>query len=1061
MPPRNEAWDVWYNDLGLMLGRAQRQIKCKYCPLVMSYRADRMLAHLGYKAPQAGVRDVSICPLVPPAVRRMFQSCGGQVPTMADANMVVLNNTPMIEDEENSLEPLLSQTGNIADHTINNETIQLSQCTGRSNSNTGGAPPTERRQLSLQEGFNASAKDILDKAWAAAFYEANIPFNVVRHPAFIHAIQETARQRMPAYRPPSYNALRTSLLTSKKADVERKLGQKLGNSIEKYGVTLCSDGWDNVQNRPLLNIIQCGTNGDLFLGTIDTTGSHKDHTYVANQIRPFVEKVGPSHVVQVCTDNAPVMGSACRDLVESHPHLYVQGCAAHCLDLLLEDWGKEQWVKRLVKKGRNICTFINHHHASLAIFRRLSPDLGLSMPNETRFATNFIMLERLLQVRNALERTVIDDEWTPFLASLRRRSGEAHSKCLDVRSIIRSDRFWTSCENFLYMVNPVVKALRVFDGKAPAMGIAWKVMYDLKNHIEGFSSAPFNLDTNIAERALQSFQDRWTLMLTDLHWAGGLLNPTLRAWAPLHEHEQSRMILNRVFRKLTLDNDTYVKVLNQYQDFLENRGPFSEAIDPNLHGAPIHEWWDAMGSEAKALQTIARRLLAQVCSASSCERNWSMYSYVHNKSRNRLLHSRAEDLVYIYTNSRLLRHRRVAKPVQWYGLHQTHSDDESSGDDRNVHNGEGVTPENNFTNDNVEYDSGDAMDDLGSDNPISNGSNFEADNDRMNENNFGGLRVFEFENDNDIHEHDSQEQHDIHVERSSTLDKNCGGKTSCLEPVDAINPPNQENQPSTWECNPMPSIAALEVPEAGMIVPTFIQEQSCMHAEVETNEVNNTFIHESQLPLPPALQNSNRPLTRSLASGRGVGATLVALRTIDYTSVIRSSCDTNHQKTTLQGIGNRGRAYARHASIRAQSMDPARVSRTNKHSSTAHASMFEVGEGSTLPSTQHTTNLNLGVNSRSEGRRTTRGLKRQRRSQSRALPFAGDDYDVTDGRPHMDEHGILDTDNPHRTKKIVIRGNSVRLRSISPTCTDDDISTDDSCEDSRCNSANDPTVRVR
>ena len=37
-------------------------------------------------------------------------------------------------------------------------------------------------------------------------------------------------------------------------------------------------------------------------------------------------------------------------------------------------------------------------------------------------------------------------------------------------------------------------------------------------------------------------------------------------------------------------------------------------------------------------------------------------------------------LVYIYTNSRLLRHRRGPNPVQWYGIHQIHSDDESDGE---------------------------------------------------------------------------------------------------------------------------------------------------------------------------------------------------------------------------------------------------------------------------------------------------------------------------------------------------------------------------------------------
>ena len=125
-----------------------------------------------------------------------------------------------------------------------------------------------------------------------------------------------------------------------------------------------------------------------------------------------------------------------------------------------------------------------------------------------------------------------------------------------------------------------------------------------------------------------------------------------------------------------------MKVLSQYQDFLENRRPFVDSTDPSVHAVPVHEWWDAMGGGAKALQTIARRILAQVCSVLACERNWSMYSFVHNKVRNRLEHSYAEDLVYIYTNSRLLRHCRGPTPVQWYGLITIHSNDDLDGDDQ-------------------------------------------------------------------------------------------------------------------------------------------------------------------------------------------------------------------------------------------------------------------------------------------------------------------------------------------------------------------------------------------
>jgi hypothetical protein len=223
--------------------------------------------------------------------------------------------------------------------------------------------PQDLRQLSLTEGFNASTKLHLDRAWASAFYEANIPFNVIRHPAFIYVVKETTKHRMPAYTPPSYNVVHTSLLKAKKKKVERKTTQ-LGDSLHKYGVILCADGWDNVQSRPLLNIIQTGTRGNLFLGTIDTTGEHKDAQDIAEQIITFVAKVGSHNVVQICTDNAATMANAGHMVMQSNPHMYVQGCAAHCLDLLLEDWDKQLWIKRLMKKERRICTFVKNHHAS-------------------------------------------------------------------------------------------------------------------------------------------------------------------------------------------------------------------------------------------------------------------------------------------------------------------------------------------------------------------------------------------------------------------------------------------------------------------------------------------------------------------------------------------------------------------------------------------------------------------------------------------------------------------------------------------------------------------------
>jgi hypothetical protein len=64
-----------------------------------------------------------------------------------------------------------------------------------------------------------------------------------------------------------------------------------------------------------------------------------------------------------------------------------------------------------------------------------------------------------------------------------------------------------------------------------------------------------------------------------------------------------------------------------------------------------------------------------------------MYSFVHNKSRNRLRVDKAEALVYIYTNSKLLRQRPGADPVRWYDnniLSEDSNPDDNDDDGQNL-----------------------------------------------------------------------------------------------------------------------------------------------------------------------------------------------------------------------------------------------------------------------------------------------------------------------------------------------------------------------------------------
>ena len=77
---------------------------------------------------------------------------------------------------------------------------------------------------------------------------------------------------------------------------------------------------------------------------------------------------------------------------------------------------------------------------------------------------------------------------------------------------------------------------------------------------------------------------------------------------------------------------------------------------------PAYMWWDQNGASVPELQIVARMVLAQPASASICERINSEFAFVKDRRRrNRLSHEKANKLVGLFHNLRLLmRMRKVS-----------------------------------------------------------------------------------------------------------------------------------------------------------------------------------------------------------------------------------------------------------------------------------------------------------------------------------------------------------------------------------------------------------------
>ena len=220
-------------------------------------------------------------------VKLKFSECGGRIPARMEPN-------EMYGQGEEANVPTSSQStptnGDIANvtsigpsspvrGTSSTEPSQVASCTVRSHS---------MQQQELDEVYQLNKRKELDEKWASFFYDTNVPFNVGRHPTFVEAVNATASAGFN-YKPPSYNALRTTLIESKKMEVEAEVKKATSFSIETYGISLCSDGWDNVVHHPLMNIMLSCPTGDIFLGSVDISGNKKTKEYIAGKLKKVIE----------------------------------------------------------------------------------------------------------------------------------------------------------------------------------------------------------------------------------------------------------------------------------------------------------------------------------------------------------------------------------------------------------------------------------------------------------------------------------------------------------------------------------------------------------------------------------------------------------------------------------------------------------------------------------------------------------------------------------------------------------------------------------------------------
>ncbi|CAN6243746.1 unnamed protein product [Urochloa humidicola] len=521
----------------------------------------------------------------------------------------------------------------------------------------------QKMHSSLAQSFGAAERDAVDLK-VLKFIAANgIPFNVLRSPYYSEMV--TAINNAPkGYKGPGSEKARTTLLDALKRSVDNDLSTVRDTWLPQ-GVSVVSDGWTNIKNKPLINVLASNSRGSCFLYAEDYSGIEKTGEAIAEFLLKAIEEIGYRNVVQVVTDNASNCKAAGREIQKVHKHIFWSPCVVHTLNLIFKDFAiRFPWMLETYRAGKAIVNFFQSHTHCLAMFRNNSR-LDLLKVAKTRFATHYILLQRLITVREALATTVVTKQWKDWVKSC---SSDHQQQTKVIVDTINDENFWDEVENILAITGPIYSVLRFSDGEGPKMGEIYERMDNMVGEIKDImthDNNPHKLDYPDVEDIVM---ERWEKMNIPLHSLAFALNPKYYDQkyiekpapggfvrkAPNKDPDVMKGVLEAL-KKIGDDASEQQILREQFSYFISKKGMYAmSSVKLDAYNMDAIDWWETYGSETPELAAVATRVLSQPISSSSAERIWSTYEYIHSAKRNKLNAKNADKLVFIHSNLRLL-----------------------------------------------------------------------------------------------------------------------------------------------------------------------------------------------------------------------------------------------------------------------------------------------------------------------------------------------------------------------------------------------------------------------
>ncbi|KAL9237386.1 hypothetical protein vseg_011940 [Gypsophila vaccaria] len=487
-------------------------------------------------------------------------------------------------------------------------------------------------ELSLNEQEDA------ERSIALFFFENKLDFGVARSPSYQLMIDAVGRCGS-GFCGPSAEMLKGVWMDRIKS--EMSVGMKdVEKEWARTGCTIIADTWTDNKSKAVINFLVASPSRTFFHKSVDASSYYKNVKSLADLFDSVIQEIGSENVVQIIIDGALSYSGVANHILQTYGTVFVSPCASHCVNMILDDFCRIDWVNRCVIQAQTITRYIYNNTILLELMKKFTSGQDVIRTGVTKPVSNFLSLQALFRQRSKLKQMFNSPEYS------------ANSVCGNKpQAILEDNEFWRAVEECVAISEPFLRILReVADGKS-AVSYIYELMMKATESIRTY----YIMDEGKCKTFLDIVDKKWHNQLhTPLHSAAAFLNPCIQYNPEVKFLAAIKEDFFNVLEKLLPTPELRRDITSQIMLFTRASGMFGcnlakEARDAVMPG----EWWEQYGDSAPVLQRVAIRILSQVCSTSTFDKQWSTFQQIHSEKRNKIDKETMSDLVYINYNLKL------------------------------------------------------------------------------------------------------------------------------------------------------------------------------------------------------------------------------------------------------------------------------------------------------------------------------------------------------------------------------------------------------------------------